>query len=119
MLGDEAQQERPGVGHAHQHGTACAGRFEHRAQVLHPVLRQRATVRRALVGESGAARVEPDHAAERREPVQVAQRRRVFEDHVHRAPQPDRVDEVEGSVAENLIGDTVAADRRETGVRLR
>src|SRR5688572_33465816 len=54
MLGDEAQQERPSVGHAHQHGTARARRIEHRAKVLDPVLGERAAVRGALVGETRA-----------------------------------------------------------------
>ena len=112
VLRDEAEQKRTRVGAPHHRGRWRADRIEHGEQVLAPVLRDGAAVVGARIGEPRAARVEADHAAERREPREIAQRGRILEHHVDLAPQADRVDEIGRPVPQCLIGDAVLADGR-------
>jgi hypothetical protein len=76
-----------------------------RANVVHPLLERGQTVGRDGVGEPGPPLVEQDEPGERPEPLEEPGEPRLLPHEFDVGDEPGDVDEVEGSIADDLVRD--------------
>ena len=93
---------------------AGAGRVHHRPYIVDPRLQVTHSDR---VGRSGAALVEDDQSAERRQPLEVAGTRWVVPDQIDMRNRAWDVDDVEGTLSQDLVRDVDIATPRVPGLR--
>jgi hypothetical protein len=95
-----------------------ANRVEDGAHVVHSLLERRESIVGHAVGEARSTLVEQDQARERGEPVQEVRVLRDFPALLDVRDPPWDPDQVEGLVADDLVGDADLAASRITGLRL-
>ena len=101
--------EAPSPAVSDQHGSLGPGTVQHRAQIV----RSHVEVRRPehAIGETGASLVEQDDAREGGQALEEPSAPRGLELDLEVPRHPERVHEIERSVASYLIGDVHAVDR--------
>ena len=100
---------------AEQRRSRRAGRVHHRAKIVHALLERRCAG--DVIGHSGSALVEEDQTSELRELEESLRHRRNRPAELDVGDEPGDEDEIEGAVADDLVGDRYVSAPRV--VRLR
>ena len=113
----EERAHRAALGDAHQRGPLRPDRVHDRADVVHPLLQDRQLVHGHPVGEPGAALVEDDQPCERREPPAKGRLERIVPGELDVRGPARHEHEVDGPVADHLVGDVDVAALGVPGLR--
>ena len=113
--GEERRHQRPFV-RAHDGGAVAADRVQHGSHVVHPLLQRRQPVERYRVRQADPMLVERDQPAERGQPPQVVREARNLPTRLHMAEPGGDQQQVEISLADNLVGDVNAVLLRISGL---
>jgi hypothetical protein len=113
----EDHPDRPGIQLGINRGPLRPDRVEHGPQILGPFFPGRQGVQRHRVGGAGAAAVEHDEPAEGGQPLQKPGHQGVVPLQVDVLGQAVDIDQVQGPLTQDLVGDIGLTQRGVPGLR--